>query len=134
MNDYTVASIKDVTNAFAEHGWPGDMKFLTTPLGNEQVAITYRKMPKRSGGKGGYGHFHHTQEEVVYVIKGEIEVKIGDDIRTLNAGDAIRIAPSAVRSLDNEREEEAEILIISTKLASGATDDTEQVPNFWPEN
>jgi quercetin dioxygenase-like cupin family protein len=131
MSDYTIASLKDVTNAFAEHGWPGEMKYLSSPLNTEQVAITYRKMPKNSGGKGGYGHFHHTQEEVIFLIKGELEVKLGNEIKILNAGDTIRIAPSTVRSIWNAKDETAELIIASTKLQD-KTDDSEIVPDFWP--
>ena len=48
----------------------GEMRFLTHPLGAEQVALTHRVMPPKSGGKGGYGHRHKTQEEVYFVISG----------------------------------------------------------------
>jgi uncharacterized cupin superfamily protein len=131
MNNYTIVAVEDVANAFAEKGWPGAMRFLTKPLGNQQVALTHRIMPQHSGGKGGYGHRHKTQEEIVYVIRGELEIKLGDTIELVKAGQAIRIAPEVVRSLWNEQPEDAEILIISTK-AEDLSDETEIVKDFWP--
>ena len=132
MNGYTIIKLDDVENAFEKHDWPGEMRFLTGALDSEQVAITYRKMPKNSGGKGSYGHFHHTQEEIVFLIKGELEVKVGDEVKMLYANEAIRIAPETVRSLWNAKDEPAELLILSTKLAEGRGDD-EKVPDFWPK-
>lgn len=133
-SNYSVINIADVENSFAKRGWPGEMKFLKKPGEFEQIAITYRKMPKRSGGKGGYGHRHRTQEEIIYVMKGEIEVKLDDQVITAPAGTVVRIAPPVVRSIDNEQDEEAEILIISTKIDESMDKETKHVENFWPED
>ncbi len=116
MSNYTIVTVAEVENSFAGKGWPGAMRFLTKDLGNEQVAITHRLMPQYAGGKGGYGHKHKTQEEIVYVIRGELEVKLDDKVEVVKAGQVIRIAPEVVRSLWNEQPDEAEILIISIKL------------------
>lgn len=131
MSNYTIVSIEDIENAFASKGWPGSMRFLTKPLSSQQVALTHRIMPQYSGGKGGYGHSHKTQEEIVYVIRGELEVKLNDKVKVVKASQAIRIAPEVVRSLWNEQREETEILIISTKIDS-LSNDVEIVKDFWP--
>lgn len=131
MSNYTIITAEDAENVFAEKGWPGAMRYLTKNLGNTQVAITHRIMPQHAGGKGGYGHKHKTQEEIVYVIRGELEIKLDDKIEIVKAGQAIRIAPEVIRSLWNEQPEEAEILIISTKT-DNVSDDTEIVKDFWP--
>ena len=60
--------------------YPGEMRFLTGPLQSEQVAVTYRRMPAGTGGKGSYGHRHRTQEEVYMVTSGLLVFKLGDDI------------------------------------------------------
>lgn len=131
MSNYSIVSVENVENTFAKRGWPGAMRFLTKDLGNTQVALTHRTMPQYAGGKGGYGHSHKVQEEVVYVIRGVLEVKLDDTIEIVKAGQAIRIAPEVVRSLWNEQPDEAEILIISTKLGDDA-DDSVIVKDFWP--
>jgi hypothetical protein len=53
---------------------------LEGPLECERVAVTYRRMPQRTGGKGSYGHRHHTQEEVYVVLSGRLEFKLDDDV------------------------------------------------------
>lgn len=132
MSNYTVVNVEEVENSFAAKGWPGAMRFLTKELGSQQVAITHRIMPQHAGGKGGYGHKHKTQEEIVYVIRGELEIKLDNMIEIVKAGQAIRISPEVVRSIWNEQPEEAEILIISTKI-DDVMDDTEIVKDFWPD-
>ena len=47
------------------------------------------------------------------------------------AGTAVRVAPGTVRSVWNERPEEAELLIVSTRIADGR-EDVELVEDFWP--
>jgi hypothetical protein len=49
------------------------MRFLTEHLRAEQVAFTHRAMPAQSGGKGGYGHRHKTQEEIYFVVRGTVQ-------------------------------------------------------------
>ena len=127
---YTVCHVDDVPDVF-EGKYPGEMKMLAGPLATEQVAFTYRRMPQHSGGKGGYGHRHREQEEIYYVIAGELQFKLGDDVIDVPAGSAVRIAPDTVRSVWNERPEEAELLIVSKRIADGRGD-VELVEEFWP--
>jgi mannose-6-phosphate isomerase-like protein (cupin superfamily) len=111
--------------------YPGEMKMLTEPLATEQVAFTYRRMPQHSGGKGSYGHRHKTQEEIYFVISGELQFKLEDEVIDVPAGTAVRIAPGTVRSVWNERPEEAELLIVSIRIEDGRAD-VELVEDFWP--
>ncbi len=131
MSNYTVVTVAEVENTFAAKGWPGAMRFLTKGLGNEQVAITHRIMPQHAGGKGGYGHKHKTQEEIIYVLKGELEVKLDETVEIVKAGQVIRISPEVVRSVWNEQPEDAEILIISAKT-DDLGEETEIIKDFWP--
>jgi mannose-6-phosphate isomerase-like protein (cupin superfamily) len=127
---YSLSRLDEVPDVFGGQ-YPGEMKMLAGPLECEQVAFTYRRMPQHSGGKGSYGHFHKTQEEVYFVVSGELQFKLGDDVFDVGAGTAVRIAPGTVRSVWNERAEEAELLIVSTRIADGRGD-VELVENFWP--
>jgi len=131
MSDYTILRLAEAPNAF-EGRYPGEMRFLTAPLGTTQVAMTYRRMPAQSGGKGGYGHRHKTQEELYFVISGRLDFKLGDEVIEVEGGSAVRIAPETVRSVWNEGPEDAELLICSVRLAEGAEEDHELVEGFWP--
>lgn len=131
MSNYTVVRLDEVENSFAKRGWPGEMKFLKKPLETKQVTVSYRKMPRHSGGKGGYGHRHKTQEEIFMVLSGELQFKLDDEIIDVAAVSAVRIAPEVVRSVWNENSDEAELLIISTR-ADDLKEETEFVEGFWP--
>jgi mannose-6-phosphate isomerase-like protein (cupin superfamily) len=129
-NNYSVCRLDDAPDVFGGR-YPGAMKMLAGPLQTEQVAFTYRTMPQHSGGKGSYGHRHKTQEEVYLVVSGELQFKLDDDVIDVPARTAVRVAPGTVRSVWNERPEEAELVIVSVRLADTA-DDVELVEDFWP--
>ena len=129
-NRYSLSRLEDVPDIFGGQ-YPGEMKMLAGPLGTEQIAFTHRRMPQHSGGKGGYGHRHKTQEEIYFVVSGELQFKLDDEVIDVPAGTAVRIPPGTVRSVWNERPEEAELLIVSTR-SEDPRDDVELVEGFWP--
>jgi mannose-6-phosphate isomerase-like protein (cupin superfamily) len=129
-NHYSLARLDDVPDVFGGK-YPGEMKMLAGPLGTEQVAFTYRTMPQHSGGKGGYGHRHKSQEELYFVVAGELQFKLDDEVIDVPAGTAVRIAPGTVRSVWNERPEEAALIIVSTR-SEDPREDVELVEDFWP--
>jgi len=128
--NYTVRTLADVPDILGDY--PGEMQMFTSELETEQVAITYRRMPQHTGGKGSYGHFHREQEEVYFVISGRLQFKLGDDVIEAGKGTAIRIAPDVVRSVWNEAPEDAELLIVSKRIGD-PSGDVATVPDFWPE-
>ena len=124
---YTIKTLADVPDVLGDY--PGEMQFFTSELGNEQVALTYRRMPQHTGGKGSYGHFHKTQEEVYFVLSGKLQFKLGDEVIEAQRGTAVRVAPEVVRTVWNDEPEDAELMIVSTRID---VDDAETVPDFWP--
>ena len=123
----TLAEVPDILGDY-----PGEMQMLTYEIGAEQVALTYRRMPQHTGGKGSYGHFHDEQEEVYFVISGRLQFKLGDDVIEAEKGTAIRVAPEVVRSVWNDEPEDAELVIVSKRTAD-PQGDVKTVPDFWPE-
>ena len=130
MSGYTICKLDDVPDVFGGQ-YPGTMRFLSGPLETEQVAFTHREMPPGSGGKGGYGHRHKTQEEIYFVISGTLQFKLEDEIIDVPAGSAVRVAPGTARSVWNEGPEDAELVICSVRLEDPAAD-AEIVEGFWP--
>jgi mannose-6-phosphate isomerase-like protein (cupin superfamily) len=130
MPGYTVLRLDDVPDAFGGE-YPGEMRFLTASLGSEQVAVTYRRMPQHTGGKGSYGHRHRTQEEVYFLISGALQVKVDDEVFEIEGPAAVRVAPEVARSLWNERSEDAHLVIVSTRI-DDPRGDAELVEDFWP--
>jgi mannose-6-phosphate isomerase-like protein (cupin superfamily) len=130
MSDYTICALEDVPDAFGGQ-YPGRMRFMTANLGAEQIAFTHRVMPPGSGGKGGYGHRHKTQEEIYFVISGVLQFKLDNEIIDVSGGTAVRVAPRVVRSIWNDGPDEAELVICSIRL-DDPRGDGELVEDFWP--
>lgn len=126
---YTIRRLDEVRDVLGDY--PGEMRFLAEPLGAQQVAFTYRRMPPGTGGKGGYGHRHKTQEEIYFVTSGQLEFKLGDEVIEVGPGTAVRVAPETVRSVWNEGPEDAELVICSVRV-DDLRADGEIIENFWP--
>src|SRR5437762_1028608 len=129
MGNWTVKPLDDMPDVLGDY--PGEMRMTTGEVGAEQVALTYRRMPSQTGGKGSYGHAHLTQEEVYLVLSGTLQFKLDDEVLDVPARTAVRIAPEVVRSVWNEGPEDAEIVIASIKI-DDPRGDTAIVDNFWP--
>jgi len=131
MSGYTVRALEQVPDAFGGQ-YPGSMRFLTEELGAEQLAFTHRRMPPKSGGKGSYGHRHKTQEEIYFVISGDLQFKLDEEILNVGGGSAVRVSPSVVRSVWNDGPDDAELVICSVRLDDSRADG-EIVEDFWPD-
>jgi mannose-6-phosphate isomerase-like protein (cupin superfamily) len=127
---YSIKHLSDVPDVLGDY--PGEMHMLTYELDAEQVALTYRRMPQHTGGKGSYGHFHREQEEVYFVISGKLQFKLGDEVLEVGKGTAVRVAPNVARSVWNDEPEDAELVIVSKRITD-PQNDVGHVPDFWPE-
>jgi mannose-6-phosphate isomerase-like protein (cupin superfamily) len=130
MAGYTVKTLADVPDILGDY--PGEMHMLTRDLEAEQVALTYRRMPKHTGGKGSYGHSHKEAEEIYFVVSGTLLFKLDDELVEAGKGTAIRVAPEVVRSVWNDADEDAELVIVS-KWLGDPLGDTELTAGFWPD-
>ena len=131
MAGYTVRQLEDAPDVLGDY--PGEMRMMTSELEAEQVAFTYRRMPQHTGGKGSYGHRHKTQEEIYFVMSGRLQFKLDDELVELEKGGVVRVAPEVVRSVWNDEPEDAELIIVSTRIGDDPANDIESVPDFWPE-
>lgn len=130
-NDYTLATREDAIDYMADYPGFGEMRSYTGALSTEQVAFTWRVMPPGTGGRGSYGHRHLTQEEVMFVVSGTVTFKVGDEVFEAGPQTCVRIAPHAARSIHNDTESDAEVILCSTTVDDlGA--DVEKVDDFWP--
>jgi mannose-6-phosphate isomerase-like protein (cupin superfamily) len=85
-------------------------------------------MLQRTGGRGSYGHRHPGQEEVYFVISGIVTFKIDDDVFEARPRTAVRVGGNAFRSVHNDTDGEAELLIFSPRLDEPPT---EKKDHFW---
>jgi mannose-6-phosphate isomerase-like protein (cupin superfamily) len=129
MSGYSIVKLDEVPDVLGDY--PGEMRFCADSLGSEQVAFTVRRMPQHTGGKGGYGHRHRTQEEIYFVVSGRLQFKLDDEVIDVEAGSAVRVAPEVVRSVWNDEPEDVHLVIVSRKLDDPRADG-ELVEGFWP--
>ena len=130
MSSWTMKPLGEMNDILGDY--PGEMRMMTYEIEAEQVALTYRRLPAKTGGKGSYGHAHKTQEELYLVLSGTLQFKLDDEIVDAPAQTAVRIAPEVVRSVWNEGPDDVEIVIASVKVDDPRADGI-IVQDFWPE-
>jgi uncharacterized cupin superfamily protein len=126
---YAVAGREQALDFMAD--WPGygEQRWYSDALATEQVSFSWRRMPPGSGGRGSYGHRHPGQEEVFFVIAGTVTFKVGDDVFEAGPQTAVRVTGEAFYSVHNDTNAEAELLVLSTRLAEPRI---EKQDGFWP--
>jgi mannose-6-phosphate isomerase-like protein (cupin superfamily) len=126
---YTIASREDAIDFMADYPEYGEQRWYTTAVAADQVSFSWRRMSPRTGGRGSYGHRHPGQEEVYFVISGVVTFKIDGDEFEATPQTAVRVGGHAFRSVHNDTDEEAELLIFSPRLEQPPT---EKQDDFWP--
>ena len=66
------------------------------------------------------------------MISGRLQFKLGDELIDVEGPTAVRVAPDVVRSIWNDGDDDAELLIVSVRLDDPRADG-EIVEGFWPE-
>ena len=128
MTAYTVASREDALDFMAEYPDYGEQRWYTKALNAEQVSFSWRRMLPGTGGRGSYGHRHPGQEEVYFVISGTVTFKIDGDVFAAGPQTAVRVGGDAFRSIHNDTDTEAQLLIFSPRLEEPPT---EFQDDFW---
>ena len=125
---YTVASREDAIDFMADYAEYGEQRWYTRAVAAEEVSFSWRRMLPGTGGRGSYGHRHPGQEEVYFVISGTVTFKIDDDVFEAGPQTAVRVGGNAFRSVHNDTDAEAELLIFSPRLDEPPT---EMQDDFW---
>ena len=98
---FTLTNIKnDLEDIGSVFDGPPNLEFraATKPLGLEQGALTYQRLPP--GCRFPFGHSHRTQEEVYVVVRGGGRMKLDDEIVELGEWDAVRVPPGTWRGYE----------------------------------
>jgi quercetin dioxygenase-like cupin family protein len=107
---------------------PGEFRRLTGDLGCEQLAATLIRIPPHGDFEQGTGHYHAEIEELYLLTRGRLTWKLGNDVQTVSAPAAVRVAPGTPRSHRNEGDEPVEMWAISPQLDHG---DATKLDDFW---
>lgn len=130
MSDYSISTREQAIDFMGDYPGFGEMRWYADALGAEQISFSWRTMPAGTGGRGSYGHRHPGQEEIYFVISGTVTFKIGDEVFEAASRTAVRVSGDAFRSVHNDTDADAELVIFSTRLEDPPS---EQQENFWPE-
>ncbi len=128
MTDYSIVRADEAKDAYADTDVPGEFRSLSDALGAEQLAVTLIRIPPHSDFEQGSGHRHEEIEEVYLVTSGTLTMRFGEEVETVEAGSAVRVAPHTVRSHRNEGDEPVELWAISP---AADNDGGEKVDEFW---
>jgi len=93
------------------------MHFLSEPLGCRQVGVTFSRCPPGWNSKP-HDHEDEDHEEVYVLVSGAAEVRVDQETVSVEAGDAVWIAPAATRQIRNGEEESAFVLISAPEFDS----------------
>ena len=125
---YTVANREDAIDFMAGYAEYGEQRWYTRAVKAEEVSFSWRRMLPGTGGRGSYGHRHPGQEEVYFVISGIVTFKIDDDVFEAGPRMAVRVGGNAFRSVHNDTDDQAELLIFSPRLDEPPTETRDE---FW---
>jgi mannose-6-phosphate isomerase-like protein (cupin superfamily) len=115
---------------------PGAFLGYARPMESSQLGVNVRVLAPGTvhmppGGDPEAGHHHRTIEEIYFVLEGEVTVKLGDDVVTLGRHDAVLVPPETPRSLRNDSDAEASLLMVSVKVEDPRAESV-PVERFWP--
>ena len=90
---YSIVPADEVADEYAGTDVPGEFRPLRDALGCEQLAVTLIRVPPHSDFEQGTGHHHDELEELYLVTRGTLTMRFGDDVTSVPAGSAVRVAP-----------------------------------------
>ena len=82
-----------------------------TPNAENKHLKAFKVVVEAESSHDGVG-FHHEGEEFVYVLKGKVEVQVGDNVNTLKEGDTLHFNSGIKHDLRNIGKTGAELIVI----------------------
>ena len=89
----------------------GSLAWFSSPAASNAKSLVVVEVDLNPGGGHDF-HKHPNQEEVIYVIDGEVEQWVGQERRKLATGDSAFIGADVVHASFNETERNAKLLAI----------------------
>jgi len=119
MSEYTVMRAAEAPDYTGEA--PGAFLGYARPMGSSQLGLNVRVLAphtvhKPPGDPDTGGHSHRTIEEIYFVLAGEVNVKLGEEVIALGPRDAVLIPPDTPRSVRNDSDDEAALVMCSVKV------------------
>ena len=131
MAEYSIVPVADVPDRAAEVGMDPErfeIRFMREPLALENFSVTFEVM---RNGCHGRGHRHTAQEEMVFLVSGRAQVKLGDEVIDLEPLTAVRVPPETPRAFRAVGEEDAVFVIVAAPQAE--LDDAVIIEDYWTD-
>jgi len=107
----------------AQGRYEARMAFIGARIGAQKLGYNITAVPP---GKSAFPcHNHHVNEEMVFVLHGSGEVRIGKETYPIRAGDVVALPPGGkdkAHKITNTGTEELRYLAVSTKLSPEVVD------------
>lgn len=126
--DFAIVDPDEVKNSYEDSDVPGEFRRMTDVLGAEQLSVTLIRVPPHCDFEQGTGHFHDEVEELYLVTRGTLTMRFGDEVRSVSAPAAVRVAPHTPRSHRNEGDEPVEMWAVSRKVQES---DATKLDDYW---
>lgn len=121
-------SIENVPNEPHEMGVNDVRRYVSDALGTQQLAVVYYELAPGDQFSGGL-HTHHDQEEVFYILEGQVTFEYtrdGEEV-VLRTGDAIRFPPGEFQCGRNHSDERVVALVLGAPVTASSADETEWI-------
>ena len=106
--------LKNVGNA--EHYRWGDVcdgwRLVTRP----DLSVIQERIPS---GAGEVRHYHQRARQCFFVLSGQLDIEISEQVVRLSAGDALEVAPGEPHRVRNVSEIDATFLVVSAPTTQG---------------
>jgi mannose-6-phosphate isomerase-like protein (cupin superfamily) len=108
--------IKPVSIASAEHYSWGDNADGWHLLKRDDVSVIQERVP---AGKAEIMHYHRISRQFFYILEGEGQIKLENDLLSLHKGEGLEIAPLVKHRFENNSNSEVVFLVISMPKSHG---------------
>ncbi|MGC7096554.1 cupin domain-containing protein [Amycolatopsis lurida] len=108
MNHHLVRA----TEAETLTGDPGALIELLADTGTTGGALTANRTIFRTGADGAPPHFHTKASELFFVLDGELEVLLGEEVVILKKGDLLVVPPHTPHAFGAVEGKEADVLFV----------------------
>ncbi|MGI9187457.1 MAG: cupin domain-containing protein [Gaiellales bacterium] len=129
---YTRCNIRrDVDDIGAQFDGPQGIEFraVTKPLGLEESALTFQRIPP--GCRFPFGHAHTRQEETYVVVRGSGRMNLDGEIIEVGEWDAVRVAPAAWRGYEAGPDGLELLVIGAPNLGDDPRGDVDGQRDWW---
>lgn len=97
---FTLKKLTEVEDSASKFGFEAiqEARFAKNDLEVEDTGVSLHRI--KAGKRQAFAHKHEGAEEIYVVLAGSGRVKLDDEIVTVEALDAIRVAPQVVRAFE----------------------------------